>query len=371
MMVQVQTEGVNTFGGFLKELQQMLNNLVDAHNKHTAIHKKMMAQCMEEFNFRKKEIADAKLAFGRAMASRTRCQASLNGALKTLPVLRNSLRTYKNELKRATAQREAEKKKYLERRQAFGEALAFLEQFIAFVTKSFKGKYKAFSFTEMSESLLKHSSKLNLMAEAVPVLVELAQRGHDYSYKYNQDLGARLKQALNDLLTRIRNDSKTNDADENKAVAIFNKYKARLDAVIDTLRKNIKRVKQQIVDMTRCIETEGKIIASASAKLSRNGNLLKHADNMCKAFNKEFIEATYNRLDEIKTMHEILKIVARRFKKLPRDLITYLETVKNGWKKYINSTEFRKFVEYQRKVYAVNVRGKHLGSVDADKEKNY
>lgn len=68
-------------------------------------------------------------------------------------------------------------------------------------------------------------------------------------------------------------------------------------------------------------------------------------------------------------MQQIIEIVSKRFKKLPKDLVSYLEEVKNGWKQYINSTEFKKFVEYVRIQYLENKRGKLLASVDADNKK--
>jgi hypothetical protein len=370
MMVQVQTEGVNTIGGFMKELRNMLMKIVNAQAKHKRIHAKMMKQCLEEDAFRKKEIAAAKNAIKRSLAARTRCQASLKAAVKALPSLEASLRTYVKELARATRQRNIERKKYLARKQEFAEALAFLASFMSYVHKRLKGQYKAFALAEMSENLLRHTTKLNLLSESVPVLVAIAteKKANAYTYTANQGLGARLKNALTTLNARIKRDNALNESTERQAAAIFKKYSNKLKALIRTLRKNVRRVKKQIVDMTRCVDKETKILNTAQKKLARNHKLMIQAARMCKSFNKEFIEATYNRLDEIKTMQEIIKIVKRRFKKLPKDLISYLDSVKDGWIKYVNSTEFHKFKEYERKIYAKNKRGALLAKMNADKE---
>jgi hypothetical protein len=350
----------------------MLDRLVKSQAKHVEIHAKMMKQCTEEDAFRNKEIRTAKDSLKRGLASRNRCSASLKAAVRELPLLQWSKKTYVKELKRATVQRDVENKKYIERKAALKDAINFIREFIEFIRKKAGHGYKAFALAELSETLLKHSAKLNVMTEAVPVLVAIAseRKASDYTYRANQGLAGRLKDTLTELVNRIKKDSDTNDATERSAQATFKKYAARLNKVIATLRANIKRVKKQIVDMTRCIETENKIIKTASLKLSRNSQLRDNARRMCGSFNKEFIEATYNRLNEIKTMNEILTIVARRFKDLPRDLVAYLERVKDGWIKYVNSTEFHKFKEYERKKYAVNKRGSLLARSEADKVHN-
>jgi Txe/YoeB family toxin of Txe-Axe toxin-antitoxin module len=373
IMVEVKTEGdSNTVGGFMEQLREMLTKLVKAQNKHRVIHAKMMKQCIDEDNFRRKEIAAAKLALARSLAARARCQASLKNAMRELPLLQSTLRTYVNELKRATAVRNVEVRKYKERRASFREALKFLREFMEYVTKRMSSGYKAFALAEFSENLLKHSAKLNVMTAAVPVLMSIAteRKASDYTYRANQGLGAKLRTALTTLLARIQTDNNANEKAEKLAAAAFKKYSARLNKVINTLRRNIQRVKKQIVAMTKCVEHETQILKLAAKKQARNAVLKANAAKMCKSFNKEFIEATYNRLNEIKTMKEILVIVAKRFKDLPKDLVKYLEEVKDGWVVYVNSTKFKKFVEYERTRYAVNKRGKLLGSANADKDPN-
>jgi len=351
----------------------MLNNLVNSQAKHKEIHAKMMGQCKEESNFRKAEIKAAKIARNRAVKHLAQCKASLTNAQKELPGLVSTKRSYKKELARAEKAREVERVKYTKRRQEFNEALVFLGQFIAFVHQKLK-LYKGASLVTLSEELLKHSNKLNILTHAAPILVSIAMEATANTDKYdfvpNQKLKQRLVDLLNQLHLRIKSDNESNEKDERRAAQIFAAYKKRLSKVINTLSANIKRVKKQIADMKRCIDKEGGIIAKSLAKLVRNGNLFKNAMKMCSSFNHEFIEATYNRLNEIKTMHQILEIVARRFKDLPRDLVQYLEDVKNGWKRYVNSTEFHKFLEYQRKQYLINKRGALLAKLNADKAKN-
>jgi len=369
-MVEVKTEGSpKTVRAFIGQLRDMLTKLVDAQNKHRKIHAKMMVQCVNEEKFRTAEIKTAKDALKRSLAARTRCAASLKNAVKALPQLQQSLKTYVGEYMRARRARAVEKSKYLRRKTSFAEAMNFLGDFTDYITKKMKSTYKAFALAEMSQNLLKHSAKLNIMEEAVPVLVAIAseKKNNDYTYVANQGLGQRLQTALQALMTRLKTDNAENNRVEKVAAAVYAVYAKRVKAVINTLRQNIKRLKAQIVRMTRCVDKETQVMAKAAKKEARNTVLRKNAQRMCKSFNKEFIEATYNRLDEIKTMQEILKIVKNRFKDLPADLVAYLEVTKNGWVKYVNSTKFNKFKEYERKRYAVNKRGKLLSGKNAHK----
>jgi len=370
MMVEVQTEeDPNTIGKFVSQLRKMLDNLVKAQAKHKEVHSKMMKQCETENKFRKKEVGDAKAALNAASLHRSKCKKSLKNAMKTLPELKFTLKTYKEELERAIKTRNQENKKYRERKADYEEAILFLGDFIKYVRKKLKGHFKTFSLAQYSQKLLQHSTHLGLLSEAVPVLVAIAEasysneeRDHDYSYKPNEAVATKLKNLLSELRLRQKADLKQNDKEETKALRLFTAYKARLLKIINTLKKNIKKVKAHIVVMDRCVTTESKIVKSASKKLNRNATLKKNAGSLCSSFNKEYIDATKNRLDEIKTMNEILKIVQKRFKSLPKDLVGYLESIEDGFKQYVNSTQFKKFEAYQRKAILRNFAGEKLVS---------
>jgi len=368
MLVKVQTENnPKTISQFVAQLRKMLDNLVESQEKHKKIHANMMDQCLQEDKFRQKEVEEADVALENAGAAKAKCQSSLKTALNELPQLENTLQTYVKELKRATETRNEEAKKYNERKFEYSEAIAFLNDFISFVNKKLKGHFKAFSLVQFSEKLLQHSIKLGLISSAVPTLVAISEatysdqpRPHDYEYKPNEELAAKLKSLLETLRDRLVADNRINNEDEAKAVAVFNAYRTKLESVINTLSKNIDRTKKQIQDMQRCVDTETEIMAKASTKLARNQTLRDNAAKMCSSFNNEFIDATKNRLDEINTMHEILVIVQKRFATIPGDIIAYLESVKDGWKVYVNSTKFQNYVAYQRKVLLDNARGREL-----------
>lgn len=191
----------------------------------------------------------------------------------------------------------------------------------------------------------------------------LSKKKHTkYNYTPNESAAEKLKTALNKLLALLKADDEKNEKEEARLQKIFEAYKARLTKVIDKLKDNIKRTKAQIKKMKRCIRSEKLIITTAGKKFSRNDKLKKNAGKMCNSFAGEFIRATKNRLAIIKTIREILGIVAKRFKTLPKGLVIYLNKVEKGWIQYMNSTQFKKFVEYQRKHKKFNKRGHALAN---------
>jgi DNA repair exonuclease SbcCD ATPase subunit len=368
MLLEVKGDKVTTPAALVKAIKNMMTRQEKDQDEHAKIHKKMMKQCMEEKEFRKKEIKNAEDSLKRAMAHQAKCQKSLDSAKEALPQLKSTKKEYEAELKRATEVREKEHKAYLVRKENFKEALDMLNDFKKYVEGKFKGHFKAFSFAEISSKVLKHSSSLGRLTEAVPVLAQiaaLAPKHHNYEYKANESVAQKLKEALDKLLEILVKDNDKNEKTEAKLQEIFDKYKQRLEKAIAKLGDNIKRTEKQIREMNKCVNVEKKISGQASAKLNRNGTLKKNAEKMCLNFNAEFIKATKNRLEIISTIRQVLKIVAKRFKQLPKDLVDYLDKVQDGWIKYVNSTEFHAYVEYQRTHVANSKHGETLATKKA------
>jgi hypothetical protein len=370
MLVEVQqTDSPKTIKGFIENVRSMMTKLEADQEKHKKISIRMKKQCDNEAAFRKTEIAAAKSALSKSRAARGVCRASLKSARKDLPELESALRMYQGELKKAIAQRKRERKMYLQRKRDFEQGIAFVETFIKFVSKEFKGSFKTFSFVEQSEQLLRHATKLGLLNEAVPVLLAIATAQDDeigqknnYAYNANEGLATKLKTTLNNLLFRLKADYKTNEEIEKAAIVAFNKLKNRLEKAISTLTKDIDRTKKQITAMEKCVAEENKIIHSANNKFRRNDSLKVAAEKMCAQFIREFIHAYNSRVEEIEVIRQILKIIEKRFGQLPADLKVYLESVENGWKQYKNSTEFKNFVEYKQTHIKASRHGRRLVS---------
>jgi len=371
ILVEVQKDdSPKTVGDISEAVMGLLKSLQESQTRHERIAKRMKSQCIAEETFRKKEISAATAAYNASSSAYAKCQASLQAALKNLPDLKRAKKDFQDSLKKKTDEREKQHKLYLERRRDWQDAIDFLNDFIKQVDTKL-AKYP--SFADLGEKLLRHVAKLGKMAAALDVFLALAQKpvtsefgAHsNYSYQSQGKTVGALRDHLRKLLNTLIVDSKQNDIDEGKALAAFDKVKTALLKVIARLTKDIKLTKTQITNMNACVANEGKIMATANSKLSRNSKLLKLAGQTCTDFAREFVTATKNRLSEMNVIKQILNIMKRRFGELPADLVAYLEATRNGFRVYVNSTQFMKFQEYVQKHVADNLHGKKLSDQES------
>jgi hypothetical protein len=278
MLVEVQTQdSPRTIEDISNAILGLLKNLKENQAKHEEVNKRMNAQCVEEENFRRKEIADAQSAYNAASSAFAKCQASLQAAKQNLPSLRRAKKEFEANLAAKTAERNKQHQLYLQRRADWAAAISFLNEFIQQVKQKLA---KTPSFADLGEKLLRHVSKLGRMADAVEVFVALAQHPSElasgpgahsnYSYKDQVTTVRGLRKHLGTLLNKLIVDSKQNDTEEAKAQAAYEKVKAALLAIIARLGADIKRTTTQITSMTTCLANEGKILATANNKLQKH-----------------------------------------------------------------------------------------------------
>jgi len=359
---------VRTIEQFTGQLLHMLHALENAQAKHEAINKNMMAQCTNENSFRKTEISNARNSLNAAQSSLSKCQASLHAANENLPSLQKAKADYENELAVKQKERDHQHALYVQRAKDWSEAISFLEEFSKVMNKKL-AKYPT-SLADLSEKLLRHASKLGIVTEAVPILVALTQDPSEFgsvptahsnfTYVPQGKIVGNLRQQINNLRNRLVADSHQNDLNEQNAQKLFDKFKANMVRLISVLTNDINRTKQQITLMTNCVANETKVLTSAANKINRNLSLMKSAQHTCTDFTKEFVAATKNRLEEISTVNTIIKICAKRFGELPKELTSYLKEIQNKFRAYVNSTLFHKYVKYVQKHIADNVVGRKL-----------
>ena len=361
-------DGVKTVAQFSGRLIAMLKDLQETQARHEGIASRMFRQCKEESSFRIKAINEGQMAYNSASNSFAKCQASLRASSDNLPTLRNAKKEYDNLLSRKTAERAKQKQLNEARAADWKSAIMFLNDF----TIAVKNKIgKGISFADLSEHLLKHANKLGFIAEVVPLLAELAQSPAEratsvptvkknYVYLNQAKTISNLVHHLNNLKNKLIVDSKQNDLNEQKAQKIFNELRVRLTGIINKLARDISRTISQIREMKNCVATESAIMTTASNKVLRNRRLKNSASHTCVDFAKAFVDATRNRLAEIRTIQEVMTICSKRFGELPHALVTYLEQVRGKFKAYVNSTAFQQYQAYVEKHIADNVYGRGL-----------
>jgi len=359
---------VRTIEQFTGQLLHMLHALENAQAKHEAINKNMMAQCSNENSFRKTEILNARNSYNAAQSSLSKCQASLHAAKENLPSLQKAKADYEHELAVKQKERDHQHALYVQRAKDWADATAFLDEFSKVMNQKL-AKYPT-SLADLSEKLLRHTSKLGIVTEAVPILVALTQDPSEFgsvptahsnfTYVPQGKIAGNLRKQISNLRNRLVADSHQNDLNEQNAQKLFDKFKANMVRLISVLTNDINRTKQQITLMTNCVANETAVLTKAASKIARNDALMKAAQHTCSDFTKEFVAATKNRLEEINTVNTIIKICAKRFGELPKELISYLKEIKNKFRAYVNSSVFHKYVKYVQKHVADNAEGKKL-----------
>merc|ERR1712100_30085 len=226
------SSNVKTYNAFTMVIQGLIDDLNKDTKKHFA-----------EDEFRDKEVADAKKAIHNAGASRKVCQEHLNKAKTLLAEAKNLLAAEIQKKKERTEIRAKEHAIFVNEKEQYDQAIAFMKEFIQMVADKFGGNPAAPSFIQFSEGLLRKTSKIGKVEAAVPVLIMMSQYVAAAKGNYNNwsgsDASKQLSEKLNNLLAVMEADLEKIVNLENKRQADFNAFLIKVNKNIDDLRANI------------------------------------------------------------------------------------------------------------------------------------
>jgi hypothetical protein len=355
-----------SFKGLIEKIKKMMTDLQEEQRASRDIHEKMKKQCTEEISFRDVQVDDAHTSISRSSEAKQLCDVSAKASLSDKDQIQDAIETYNFHLKRAQAQRDHEHKLYLERKSELEEGLSFVKGFNKYLKKTFSvGGTNSTSLIDMSEELLRHASNAGALSETIPILISISAvtTGDNDS-----DLTQKLMSTIISLETRLKGNWEANEKAEIASLQTFSKYSSQIKKTVGKLQDTLKIVNEEVTDMAKCVKQEDKINKWALNKLLRNENLRKSSSDMCKKFDQQYVEATKNKLEEISLIREILDIINMRFKNVPIDLQLYLEETEKSWKEYINSTEFKQFVEYKQKKIENSEHGEKIAKMEVTVE---
>merc|ERR1712032_1143439 len=189
-------------------------------------------KCTAEDEFRDKEVADSKKAIHNAGASRKVCQEHLNKAKTLLAEAKNLLAAEIQKKKERTEIRAKEHAIFVNEKEQYDQAIAFMKEFIQMVADKFGGNPAAPSFIQFSEGLLRKTSKIGKVEAAVPVLIMMSQYVAEAKGNYSNWSGS---DASKTLVTKLNALLDVMEAD-------FNAFLIKVNKNIDDLRANIKQL---------------------------------------------------------------------------------------------------------------------------------
>jgi hypothetical protein len=329
---------------------KVLNEIQESQDRHVVISKRMYSQCVDETKFRKSEVKDGNDAFKASGDALARCQTSLESANTYLPQLEKAQKDYQDLLKQKSDERDKNHRTFLALQKDWNNAITFLIDFNRQVDKS--NGLPTNGFSQMTENLIKHMTKVGKLKELAPIFVQITSKGNDNLSK--------LSNLVIDLKNQLLADQKVGQTEEKKQVQIFASLKTNLNNILTQLGKNILRTKSQIISMRLCVAKEKTIMFSAASKSARNTKLLNLADKTCKDFAREFIQATNSRNSELVIIRQIISVIKKRFGQISPGVLKKLRTMSFTLKTYVNSTEFKGYKEYVKVSTADNVRGRDL-----------
>jgi hypothetical protein len=355
LLVQVQSSTPSlSLDEIEKFILKIISEIEESQKRHEEINRKMNAQCVDEANFRNTEIRDGNQAYAASAEALAKCQVSLESANTNLPLLESAQATYVALLAQKTSERNKNHKIYLSLQKDWSEAITFLIDFNKQIIKV--GTTHETGFSQMTENLIKHMTKVGKLKELAPIFIEITNTST------GDDSLAKLHNLVLDLQTQLSADMKFAQIEENKQIKIFTDLKTNLNDIVSQLKKNIDRTKSQIISMRLCVSKEKTIMYAASSKTLRNDRLLKLGDTACKDFARAFIGATKSRSTELVTIREIIEVIKKRFGQLDPDLLKRLKNMTVTLKVYINNTEFKKYESYVKTNVSDNASGRKLSN---------
>merc|ERR1712151_1107597 len=227
------SSNVKTYNAFTMVIQGLIDDLNKDTKKHFEVLEQMTKKCTAEDEFRDKEVADAKKAIHNAGASRKVCQEHLNKAKTLLAEAKNLLAAEIQKKKERTEIRAKEHAIFVNEKEQYDQAIAFMKEFI-----------------QMSEGLLRKTSKIGKVEAAVPVLIMMSQYVAAAKGNYNNwsgsDASKQLSEKLNNLLAVMEADLEKIVNLENKRQADFNAFLIKVNKNIDDLIANNYSLKSNL-----------------------------------------------------------------------------------------------------------------------------
>merc|ERR1712160_24746 len=338
---------VKTYAAFTSIIQGLIDDLNKDTKKHYEVLEQMTNKCTAEDEFRDKEVANAKLAITNASASRKVCAEHLSKAKTLLAEAKNLLEAEEQKKKDRTEIREKEHAIFVKEKEQYDSAIGFMKEFI-----------------QMSEGLLRKTSKLGNVEATVPVLIMMSQYVSAAKGDFNNWSGSDASKTLTAKLVAL---NAVMEADLEKIVALENKRQAdfaafllKVNKNIEDLKANIKTLVAQIKSNSECVARETLIIKEAAAKTGRNQDLKEKAIKMCAKFVEEVKVAQNARRTEIAVIRQILNLMNVRFGKVPKRMTDYLNSVEAGFAEYENKTKLIAFKIYKYLALNENAMGKDI-----------
>jgi len=312
-----------TAQGPLNEVYELLDELettiTTEQANHDALRAKQTEQCLDEKNFRTKEINDAKFAMERASAEEKTCQEALEKSSGLLSKNRDDQATNRQALEAQNNQREADRQLYNQRKQDHADLIAAIDRSVEIVNSLLEpqstGAY--IQLNRQLTNLLVVSSRNRQTKSAAPIITAMAQIALN---KFSNQASV---QRVLDLLEELRKNTEVSaanyDEDERKSIELYNSIVAQLENEYARLLSEEAVLVKHVGDMSACVDNEKAVYQEAENKFNRNSELLASSESLCESWESQYQVESDNRTEELQVIADLREITKRRLSQLKGD----------------------------------------------------
>lgn len=338
-----------TAQGPLNEVYELLDDLektiTDEQASHDALRAKQTEQCLDEKNFRTKEINDAQFAMDRASAEKKSCQQALDKSTDLLSRNRVDQSTNRAALDAQNQQREADRNLYNQRKQDHADLIAAIGRTVDILNSLLEpqstGAY--IQLNRQLTNLLVVSSRNRQTKSAAPIITAMAQIALN---KFSNQASVEKVLSLLDDLRKNTEDSEANyDEDERKSIELYNSTVAQLEEEYARLLSEEAVLVKHVADMTACVANEQAVYDEAEKKFNRNTELLANSENLCASWESQYQVESANRKEELEVIADLREITKRRLSQLKGDAAKRAD--QDNFDAYKNQYEYDAYKKFE------------------------
>jgi hypothetical protein len=316
VQVMTQIESAIKNGGALeiitKTLDNFENELTSEQANHDGLIERSRTQCADEFDFRRREVADATAALREGQATLEGAQDQLRRASSDLSFVQLSLVDYRNFEEILGERREREAVEFAAEQENFELNSAAVAEAVELLEAVFEGEEEFVQIAKHSHKLLKaamSSKKPSMFAQTFAALAALQTAQNDADLEVLE----RVRNVLNNLSESLNEDWDARVAAEQDLIEQGEAALAGATAAEQELLDEESALEIEVADLNKTIVTETGVVASSTAKRDRNQRLWDDATSLCQIQEDEYTHATEGRRQERDLVDALRQKVSARF----------------------------------------------------------
>jgi hypothetical protein len=301
VQVMAQIENALKTGGALEIINRTLDNFENEITTEQAAHDELIersrTECAAEFDFRRREVADAVAALREGQATLEGAQDQLRRASSDLTFVQNSLIDYRNFMDILSERRENEAAEFAEEQTNYEFNIAAVNEAVELLDGLFEGEEEFVQISKHSHKLLKaamNSKNPEAFADTFAVLAAI----HAQQDNADLEILERARNVLNNLSESINEDWDNRVAAEQDLIEQGEEAAAAATAAHQELLDEESALQIEVSELNRTIVTETGVVAASTAKRDRNQNLWDDAVELCQVQEEEYTNGTAGRRQE-------------------------------------------------------------------------